>query len=164
MTVRVQTEAFDAGVEMARMQQAGTHGTIGAIGALGALASFVGICRGRAATANDSMDDAVQVMEIEHYPGMTEAAIAAIEAQARQRWDLLDVLIVHRYGKLLPGEPIVLVLVASAHRGDAFAACAFIMDYLKTEAPFWKKERTAKREHWVEARAEDEAARQRWES
>jgi molybdopterin synthase catalytic subunit len=109
-------------------------------------------------------DDArVATMTLEHYPGMTEKALAAIVEQAHARWDIYDALIVHRIGKLLPTDQIVLVVVTSSHRGEAFAACEFIMDYLKTDAPFWKRESTPAGERWVEARDTDEKARGRWE-
>jgi molybdopterin synthase catalytic subunit len=101
-------------------------------------------------------------MTLEHYPGMTERALEDICAQARQRWDIFDTTVVHRIGDLEPGDQIVLVVVTSAHRGEAFAACEFIMDYLKTQAPFWKKERTPTGERWVEARASDDQAAARW--
>ena len=123
---------------------------------IGAIASFVGTVR----DLNEGQG--VAAMTLEHYPGMTERALEAICAQARERWDLYDVLVVHRYGPLEPGDQIVLVVVTSAHRGEAFAACEFVMDYLKTQAPFWKKERTAQGERWVEARASDDEAASRW--
>lgn len=148
MPVRVQTEDFDAGVEIARLRS-GNPG-------VGAVASFVGVARDR----NDG--EAVATMTLEHYPGMTERALEGICAQARGRWDVIDVLVVHRVGELRPLDQIVLVVVTSAHRGDAFAACQFVMDYLKTEAPFWKKERTRAGERWVEARDSDDLARARW--
>jgi molybdopterin synthase catalytic subunit len=102
-------------------------------------------------------------MTLEHYPGMTEKALGAIVEQARSRWRVIDMLVVHRIGELKPTDPIVLVIVTSAHRGDAFAACEFVMDYLKTDAPFWKKETTPDGERWVEARESDDSARERWE-
>ena len=102
-------------------------------------------------------------MTLEHYPGMTERQLAAIEAEARERWPLLDVLVIHRYGRMLPGEPIVLVATASAHRAAALEACAFLIDWLKTRAPFWKLEESGQGERWVEARASDEAAARRWD-
>jgi len=108
-------------------------------------------------------DTGVSGMTLEHYPGMTERALEDIVAQARARWDLADVLVIHRHGKLAPGDRIVLVVVAGAHRGDVFAACEFIMDYLKTRAPFWKKEQTPQGERWVEARVADDRAAQRWQ-
>ena len=101
-------------------------------------------------------------MELEHYPGMTEKALEAIIDQAKQRWNIFDALVIHRIGALKPLDQIVLVVVAGAHRGEAFSACEFIMDYLKTEAPFWKKERTEAGDRWVEARSSDDAAKQRW--
>jgi len=102
-------------------------------------------------------------MTLEHYPGMTEKAIAAIVEEAKSRWEVLDCTVIHRVGELRPGDQIVLVAVASGHRGDAFAACEFIMDYLKTRAPFWKKEQTPEGARWVEARAGDERAAERWQ-
>ena len=101
-------------------------------------------------------------MSLEHYPGMTERAIVRIVEQAKSRWQVMDCTVIHRYGELQPSDPIVLVAVASAHRGDAFAACEFIMDYLKTQAPFWKKELTAEGARWVEAKASDDQAADRW--
>jgi molybdopterin synthase catalytic subunit len=148
MSVRVQTQDFDAGAEIARMSRCR--------GDVGAVASFVGLVR----DANDGMG--VAGMTLEHYPGMTEKALEAIVEEARGRWELIDVLVVHRVGPLRPGDNIVLVVVASAHRGDAFAACEFVMDYLKTRAPFWKKEKTAGGERWVQARESDDAAAERW--
>ncbi len=124
---------------------------------VGALATFVGVCR----DVNDG--STVSTMTLEHYPGMTERAIEAIVQQARARWSLRGCEVVHRVGRLEPTEPIVLVAVASAHRADAFAACEFIMDFLKTRAPFWKKEATAQGERWVDARDSDTAAAERWQ-
>jgi len=149
MTVRVQREDFDAGAEIARLR--GNDPKIGAV------ASFVGVAR----DVNDG--EAVATLALEHYPGMTERALEDICAQARRRWNIIDVLVVHRIGELKPTDQIVLVVVTSAHRGDAFAACEFVMDYLKTEAPFWKKEATAAGARWVDARDGDDAARARWE-
>ncbi|AJG19926.1 molybdopterin synthase catalytic subunit MoaE [Cupriavidus basilensis] len=148
MSVRVQREDFDLGAEVMvlRREQPG----------VGAVASFVGTVR----DMNDG--SAVSAMELEHYPGMTEKALARIEAVARERWALLGVTIVHRVGPLLPLDQIVLVAVASAHRGNAFAACEFIMDYLKSEAPFWKKEQTPQGARWVDARVTDASALARW--
>jgi molybdopterin synthase catalytic subunit len=146
--VRVQSEDFDAGVEMARMR--------GGNAAIGAIASFVGVVR----DVNEG--DRVSEMTLEHYPGMTEKSIEEIVQQARRRWNVLDALVVHRIGLLKPTDQIVLVIVASAHRGDAFAACEFIMDYLKTRAPFWKKENTPEGSRWVDARATDDVAAERW--
>lgn len=124
----------------------------------GAVASFTGLVR----VSNEQRE--VGVLELEHYPGMTERSIQKIVDQARQRWQLLGARVVHRVGRLSPGEQIVYVGVSCAHRGDAFQACEFIMDYLKTRAPFWKKETTARGEHWVESRESDSAAAQRWET
>ncbi len=152
MAVRIQREPFDPGVEIERLRR----GSSGAGAGVGAIACFIGVVR----DLNEG--DAVASMTLEHYPGMTEKSLAAIAAQAKERWKLLDVLVVHRIGTLRPSEPIVLVVVSSAHRGDAFAACEFIMDYLKTEAPFWKKEATGGGERWVDARESDDTARERW--
>ncbi len=148
MSVRVQREDFDAGAEIARLRAGDAR--------VGAVASFVGVARDR----NDGA--AVATLTLEHYPGMTERALEDICAQARARWDILDLLVVHRVGELKPLDQIVLVVVTSAHRGDAFAACEFVMDYLKTEAPFWKKEATPQGARWVDARDSDDAARDRW--
>lgn len=150
MTVRIQTEDFDAGGEMAAMRKGNP--------AIGAIASFIGLVR----DVNEG--DAVSEMTLEHYPGMTEKSIEEIVGQARARWSVIDARVVHRVGLLRPTDQIVLVIVASAHRGDAFAACEFIMDYLKTRAPFWKKERTAEGPRWVDARATDDLAAERWKS
>lgn len=124
--------------------------------AIGAIASFVGCVR----DVNEG--DAVSEMTLEHYPGMTERSIEDIIKQAQGRWNVIDSLIVHRVGALKPTDQIVLVIVASAHRGDAFAACEFIMDYLKTRAPFWKKEHTREGSRWVDARVSDDLAAERW--
>ncbi|SDC05181.1 molybdopterin synthase subunit MoaE [Cupriavidus sp. YR651] len=148
MAARVQHEDFDLGAEVAALR-AGNP-------AVGAVASFVGTVR------DVSGGSSVSTMELEHYPGMTEKALARIEAAARERWPLLGVTIVHRVGLLQPLDQIVLVVVSSAHRGDAFAACEFIMDYLKSEAPFWKKEATPEGARWVDARVSDDAALRRW--
>ena len=148
MAVRVQTEAFDVGAEIARLRAADAR--------VGAVASFVGVVR----DVNDAAH--VEALTLEHYPGMTEKALEAIVAEAHARFDIYDALVVHRVGTLRPTDPIVLVVVTSAHRGDAFDACRFVMDYLKTRAPFWKKERTPAGDRWVEARASDEQAAQRW--
>jgi molybdopterin synthase catalytic subunit len=121
------------------------------------VASFIGVAR----DVNDG--EHVTALTLEHYPGMTERALEDICAQARKRWNIIDILVVHRIGQLKPADQIVLVVVASAHRGEAFAACEFVMDYLKTEAPFWKKEATSAGERWVEARSGDDEARARWE-
>ena len=148
MTVRIQTRDFDAGAEIASLR--------GGNPKIGAIASFIGVCR----DVNDG--DTVSTMTLEHYPGMTEKALESIVAEARQRWDIIEVLVVHRVGELKPADQIVLVVVAGAHRGEAFAACEFVMDYLKTRAPFWKKERTPGSTRWVESRAADDAAAGRW--
>ena len=151
MSVSVQEADFDAGAEIATLT-AGRDD-------VGAVASFVGLVR-----ADKSADAAaVQAMTLEHYPGMTEKALEAIVVEARGRWDIFGVRVIHRVGRLLPGDRIVLVAVASAHRGEAFAACEFIMDYLKTRAPFWKKEETAGGGRWVNARESDDHAAGRWE-
>ena len=148
MTVRIQTADFDAGREIAALRQ-GDRG-------IGAIASFVGVVR----NVNDG--DKVTGMTLEHYPGMTEKSIAGIIGQAKSRWNIFDALVVHRVGRLKPADQIVLVVVTGAHRGDAFAACEFIMDYLKTRAPFWKKEQTPEGERWVESRESDDIAAGRW--
>ena len=146
--VRVQEADFDIGREL----EALTRGRAD----VGAMASFVGLVR----DANDGRG--VSAMTLEHYPGMTEKALEAICVEAAGRWNILDALVIHRVGALKPGERIVLVGVTSAHRGEAFAACEFIMDYLKTRAPFWKKESTPEGEKWVDSRASDDTAAQRW--
>ena len=148
MKILVQADAFDLGTEVDAMRQGRTD--------IGAIASFVGLAR------DINEGSGVAAMTLEHYPGMTEKALAALVDEASARWALLDVTVIHRIGRLLPGDPIVLVAVASRHRGEAFAACEFIMDYLKTQAPFWKKEETPEGERWVEARVSDDAAAARW--
>ena len=147
MPVRVQTGDFDIGEEIARLR-VGDRG-------VGAIASFIGTVR--------DVNDATTItgLTLEHYPGMTEAALDEIVAEARQRFDIRDALVVHRVGALVPGDQIVLVVVTGAHRGAAFDACEFVMDWLKTRAPFWKKERLPDGERWVEARASDDEAAQR---
>lgn len=145
MTVRVQTEDFNLGVEAAALRGDGEAG---------ALVTFSGIVRG-------GTDD-VAAMTLEHYPGMTEAALEEIEAEARERWPLSAVLIIHRVGRLMPGENIMMVAAASRHRKAAFEAAEFLMDYLKTRAPFWKKEETPEGARWVDAREADDAAAARW--
>jgi molybdopterin synthase catalytic subunit len=141
MKVSVQKEDFDPGAEIRFL-----YGNP----KIGAVASFVGIVR-------------EVPMTLEHYPGMTEREIGKIVEEARARWQVMDATVIHRYGELRAGEQIVLVAVASAHRGDAFAACEFIMDYLKTRAPFWKKEHRAEGARWVEARSSDDEAAERWQ-
>ncbi len=148
MTVRVQTQDFDAGLELAQLRLARKD--------VGAVVSFIGQVR----DFNDG--DTVSQLSLEHYPGMTEKALAAIVAQAKSRWDIFDTLIIHRVGTLKPLDQIVLVAVSGAHRGEAFKACEFIMDALKTEAPFWKKEVTASGERWLDAKDSDDVARERW--
>ncbi len=144
ITVRVQSEAFDLGTETNALSEGRTD--------IGAIASFVGLVRG----------GEVEAMTLEHYPAMTAKALAAITEEAERRWPLLGGIVVHRHGRLVPGDPIVLVAIAAAHRGDAFDACAFVMDYLKTGAPFWKKEETSGETRWVEAKSADDDARERW--
>ena len=148
MPVRVQHEDFDVGAEIARLRAGNPK--------VGAVASFVGVVR----DLNEGAD--VATLTLEHYPAMTGKALAGIVEQAKERWDLYDVLVVHRIGELQPTDQIVLVVVTSAHRGEAFAACEFVMDYLKTEAPFWKKESTPGGARWVDGRDSDTAARDRW--
>jgi len=145
-TIRVQEAAFDLGAEAALLAGGG--------GEVGGLASFVGICRG---------DDGLAAMVLEHYPGMTERAIARIAREACGRWPLTGCTVIHRHGRLVPGDPIVLVLTASAHRAAALESCAFLIDWLKTRAPFWKREEFAGgAARWVEAKAEDDEAASRW--
>jgi molybdopterin synthase catalytic subunit len=148
MAVRIQEQDFDVSSELATLRAGNTR--------VGAVATFTGLVR--------EVNDAAQVstLTLEHYPGMTEKALAQIIDDAKQRWDIYDALVIHRVGPLKPGEQIVFVAVTSAHRGESFAACQFIMDYLKTRAPFWKKEQTPEGERWVEARASDEDAAARW--
>jgi molybdopterin synthase catalytic subunit len=149
MAVRVQRGDFDLGAELAAMRAGRSD--------IGALVSFTGLVR-------DATGGGLEAMELEHYPGMTEKALAGIEAEARARWALQDCLIVHRYGRLVPGEQIMMVASASAHREAAFAAAEFLMDYLKSRAPFWKKESGLAGARWVEAQEADEAALARWMS
>ena len=148
MTVRVQQADFDVGAELTALRAGDTR--------VGALASFVGLVR----DVNHGVG--VSEMTLEHYPGMTEKALTAIVDEAKMRWDIYGALVIHRVGPLKPCDQIVLVAVTSAHRGEAFAACEFIMDYLKTQAPFWKKEQTPEGGRWVDARESDDAARARW--
>jgi molybdopterin synthase catalytic subunit len=149
MSVRVQAEDFDVGAEIARMRRGNPK--------IGGIASFVGVVR----DVNEG--DTVAGLTLEHYPGMTERSIEAIVAEARSRWHILDAVVIHRIGTLAPTDQIVLVVVAASHRGDAFAACEFLMDYLKTRAPFWKKEVVSGGSRWVEARTSDDEAAARWE-
>ena len=148
MTVRVQTQDFDAGFEISQLRNARKD--------TGAVVSFIGQVR----DLNDG--DTVSLLTLEHYPGMIEKALEAIVSQAQSRWDIFDSVVIHRVGTLQPTDQIVLVAVSSAHRGEAFKACEFIMDYLKTEAPFWKKEVTNQGERWVDAKHTDDEARERW--
>jgi molybdopterin synthase catalytic subunit len=148
MTVRVQTEDFDAGFEINQLRSARKD--------VGAVVSFVGQVR------DINEGDEVSQLTLEHYPGMTEKSLEAIIAQAKARWNIIDVLIIHRVGTLQPCDQIVLVAVSGGHRGEAFSACEFVMDYLKTEAPFWKKEATPSGERWVEAKSSDDVAREHW--
>lgn len=147
--IRVQEAPFDVGVELAALSAGRTD--------IGAVASFTGLVRDHAG------EQAIGAMTLEHYPGMTEKKLAEIEVEARARWPLQACLIVHRYGRMLPGEPIVLVATASQHRTAALEACAFLIDWLKTKAPFWKLEETGAASQWVEARATDESAAARWQ-
>ena len=146
--VRVQTEDFDVAREIEALR--------GRDARIGAVAAFIGLVR----DVNDAA--AVSTLTLEHYPGMTEKALAGIVDEARNRWKIYDATVIHRVGELRPTDQIVLVAVSSAHRGEAFAACEFIMDYLKTRAPFWKKEQTPAGARWVEARASDDEAAARW--
>ena len=148
MSVRVQRSDFDIAAETAALRRANPK--------IGAIASFIGLVR----DVNEG--DAVAGMTLEHYPGMTEKALEDIVSEAKRRWDIVDVLVVHRVGEFKPLDQIVLVVVAGAHRGEAFRACEFIMDYLKTRAPFWKKEQTTRGTRWVEARVADDKAAERW--
>jgi molybdopterin synthase catalytic subunit len=146
--VSIQTADFDLGAEVAALRAGNAD--------VGAVASFVGTVRDR----NDGQG--VSAMELEHYPGMTEKAIEVMIDEAHRRFDMLGARVIHRVGPLLPGDQIVLVVVSSAHRGVAFQACEFLMDYLKTQAPFWKKETTPEGARWVDARVSDDAALARW--
>jgi molybdopterin synthase catalytic subunit len=148
MAVRLQAARFDTGAEIARLSQGRTDA--------GAVVSFTGLCR------TDGETGAISGMVLEHFPGMAEDELGRLESEARKRWPLLDVLIVHRHGRLLPGEEIVLVVTLSTHREAAFQSANFLMDYLKTSAPFWKKEERADGASWVEAKHSDDDARNRW--
>jgi len=148
MSIRIQEKDFDISAEIAGLRKGDPR--------VGAVVSFLGAVR--------DMNDGSQVkgMTLEHYPGMTEKALQEILDQAKARWDIYQTLVIHRVGPLLPEDQIVLVVVTSAHRGEAFAACEFIMDYLKTAAPFWKKEDTSEGARWVDSRVTDAAAMERW--
>jgi molybdopterin synthase catalytic subunit len=146
MSVRVDPARFDPGAELNAFSKG--------VGNAGAVVSFTGVVR--------DVDGGLSAMEIEHYPGMTEKAIAAIVDEAKSRWSLADALVIHRYGRLEAGEMIMMVATASRHRIDAFQSAEYLMDYLKSRAPFWKKELTRAGAEWVEARDEDESALDRW--
>ncbi|PZF76616.1 molybdenum cofactor biosynthesis protein MoaE [Aestuariivirga litoralis] len=146
--IRVQQEAFDPGAELSRLKQGSTS--------IGGTVMFLGTVR----DLSDGTD--VRAMTLEHYPGMTEKALAEIEAEAQRRWPLDATLIIHRYGRLEPGEDIVLVIAASAHREAAFEACHFLIDWLKTKAPFWKLEENGEGAAWVAAKDSDDDAARRW--
>ncbi len=148
MSIRVQTEDFDLTAELAALRSSKTD--------IGAIVTFIGIVR----DLNEG--DAINTLTLEHYPGMTEKSLSAIEKEANSRWQISQSLIIHRVGTLKPLDQIVLVAVTSPHRSEAFAACEFIMDYLKTKAPFWKKEKTNHGERWVEAKSSDDEAQARW--
>ena len=149
-TIRVQTEDFDLGAEVNALRAGNTK--------IGAIASFVGLVR----DINEGAD--VSTLTLEHYPAMTQKALVNIVEQASARWDVINATVIHRVGQMMPTDQIVLVIVASGHRGDAFQACEFIMDFLKTQAPFWKKELTQEGERWVVARKSDAAASSRWQA
>jgi molybdopterin synthase catalytic subunit len=152
--IRVQREDFDVGAELARFGAGNAK--------IGGVCAFVGLVRDLTDDPKGERTRPVAAMTLEHYPGMTEAELARIEAEARSRWPLEDALIVHRYGRLEPGDRIVLVATASAHREAAFDACRFLIDWLKTRAPFWKIEETPEGGQWVAARDSDDQAAQRW--
>jgi len=147
-TVRLQREPFDAGAEAARMTRGRSD--------IGAVVTFTGICRA------DENGEPIAALTLEHYAGMAEAEIARHVEEARARWPLLGATVIHRYGRITPGEPIVLVVTASSHRQAAFAAAEFLMDYLKTRAPFWKQVEKASGKEWVEAKTADDSAAARW--
>jgi molybdopterin synthase catalytic subunit len=147
-TIRLQREAFDVGAEVAKLSHGRTD--------IGAVVTFTGLCRA------DENGEAIAALTLEHYPGMAEAEIARHVEEARARWPLLGVTVIHRYGRLAPGEVIVLVVTASSHREAAFAAASFLMDYLKTRAPFWKQVEKASGKAWVGTKAADDAAAERW--
>jgi len=148
ITVRLQRELFDAAAEAAQLTRGRSD--------VGALVQFTGICRGA------EEGEPIAALTLEHYPGMAEAEIERHVGEALARWPLMGVTVIHRYGRLSPGEPIVLVIAASSHRAAAFAAAEFLMDYLKTRAPFWKQVETANAANWVDAKATDDAAAERW--
>ncbi|HSI40595.1 MAG TPA: molybdenum cofactor biosynthesis protein MoaE [Xanthobacteraceae bacterium] len=148
--VRVQAEDFDAGAEAAHLARGRTD--------VGAVVSFIGLCR-----ADPDAGEPLAALHLEHYPGMAETEIGRVMDEARSRWPLIGAIAIHRFGRLTPGENIVLVATAAAHRGDAFAAAEFLMDWLKTRAPFWKLEERAGRSGWVAAKAADDDAAARWD-
>jgi molybdopterin synthase catalytic subunit len=148
MTIRVQQENFDIGLEIAKLSDKNTN--------VGGVCSFVGMVR------EFDLGSAITAMTLEHYPGMTEKQLAKIEAEANERWPLEDSLIIHRYGRMEPGEQIVLVVTTSGHRKAAFEACEFLIDWLKTKAPFWKSEETEDGAKWVEAKVSDDEAADKW--
>ena len=147
-TIRLQSEPIDAAAETAKLTRARSD--------VGAVVTFTGICRG------DENGEPIAALTLEHYPGMAEAEIARHVEEAERRWSLLGVTVIHRHGRITPGEDIVLVLTASSHRHDAFAAAEFLMDYLKTKAPFWKRVERAAGVHWVDAKSSDDSAAERW--
>ena len=148
ITIRLQREPIDAAAERAKL----THGRTD----VGAVVAFTGICRG------DEAGEPIAALTLEHYPGMAEAEIARHVEAAERRWSLMGVTVIHRHGRIVPGEDIVLVLTASSHRHEAFAAAEFLMDYLKTQAPFWKRVERSAGANWVEAKASDDSAADRW--
>ena len=148
MAIRIQAELFDVGHEISQLTAADTR--------VGAVATFMGLVRDLGGS------EPLLSLTLEHYPGMTEKALATLESEARARWGVLDVLIIHRVGCLQPQNPIVLVVVTGSHRGETFSACEYLMDALKTRAPFWKKETMTSGEHWVEPRLSDDKALERW--
>lgn len=154
MAVRVQQADFDIGAELAALTQGNP--------AIGGVCCFTGLVRDLHPQAGEQAGT-VRALTLEHYPGMTERQLAAIEAEARVRWPLEACLIIHRYGRMEPGEKIVLVACASAHREAAFDACRFLMDWLKSKAPFWKLEETGRGTRWVDSRDSDEEAARRWD-
>jgi molybdopterin synthase catalytic subunit len=151
--VRIQTEDFDVGAELAQLRASDLR--------VGAVCSFVGTVRDARAITGAAVDE-IRSMELEHYPGMTEKAIEAMIDEAHRRFEMYAARVIHRIGVLMPSDQIVLVAVTSAHRGQSFQACEFLMDYLKTQAPFWKKEQTPQGAQWVDARVSDDAALARW--
>lgn len=150
MTVRVQKDDFDVDAELKALRLASAD--------IGAIVNFIGQVR------DINEGDDVQTLTLEHYPGMTERSLEKISDEAKSRWDIYDSLIIHRVGTLKPQDQIVFVAVAGKHRGEAFSACEFMMDYLKTQAPFWKKETTSKGERWVDAKLSDDDALARWDA